>query len=135
VTKKTSETFFVSSTIKKGNSYLKELPFKVIKEQVIGKSFILNLILIGDKKSRNLNRKFRNINKTSNILSFPLSKDQGDMFLNVRQAEREFSKYEMPRGEFIIYLFIHGLLHLKGMAHSSRMEKEERRILEGYKRK
>jgi len=34
----------------------------------------------------------------------------------------------MRKNEFIIYLFIHGLLHLKGFAHGKKMEKEEEKI-------
>ena len=127
----TTETFSVSYTLKKGK--LPSLPFKRIKEYVLGKDFDINLVFVGDRASRTLNRQFRNKDKTSNVLSFPLSSNGGDIFINLRQAERECDSFNMKRDEFVAYLFIHGLLHLKGMEHGSRMEKEEQRILDKFK--
>src|SRR5581483_3378928 len=58
----------------------------------------------------------------SNVLSFPLSKASGEILI-CKQAAEPFS---------VEYLFIHGVLHLKGFAHGATMEREERRVLRRF---
>lgn len=58
----------------------------------------------------------------SNVLSFPLSKTSGEILI-CKQAAKPYR---------VEYLFIHGLLHLKGYKHSDTMEREERRILKKF---
>ena len=60
--------------------------------------------------------------KTSNILSFPLSKTSGEILI-CPKAAKPYS---------VGYLFIHGLLHLKGRVHGATMEREERRLLKAF---
>ena len=60
--------------------------------------------------------------KTSNVLSFELSEDSGEILICPDAA----APYTLA------YLFIHGCLHLKGLAHSDTMEREEDRILKKF---
>jgi probable rRNA maturation factor len=102
--------------------------FKKIKQSVLGKEYELSLVLIGDKLSQKLNREYRKINKPTNILTFPLSKDSGEIFINLNLAKKQSARFERKYNGFIGFLFIHGLLHLKGYEHSSKMEGEEKKI-------
>lgn len=108
------------------------LPFERMKDVVLGKDYELSLVFIGKKYSQTLNKKYRKKDKPANILSFPLSKTSGEIFICPETAKRDALKFEMKEKEFIGYLFIHGLLHLKGLKHSNKMEREENNLIKRY---
>lgn len=68
----------------------------------------------------------------SNVLSFPLSKNSGEILLCPKVAATECKKYFMDKQTYLAYLFIHGLFHLKGYAHGATMESEERRTMRRF---
>ncbi|OGD67090.1 MAG: rRNA maturation RNase YbeY [Candidatus Zambryskibacteria bacterium RIFCSPHIGHO2_12_FULL_38_37] len=117
--------FSISKTIK---GKLESLPFEKIKIYVLGKNYELSLVFIGSKKSKSLNKKYRDKNKSANTLAFPLSKSNGEIFICPETASRDAIKFKMRKNQFIIHLFAHGLLHLKGFTHGEKMEKEEEKI-------
>ncbi|HJL55769.1 MAG: rRNA maturation RNase YbeY [Candidatus Pacebacteria bacterium] len=104
------------------------LPFENMKTAVLGKNYELSLVFIGSKKSQTLNKKYRKKDKPTNILSFPLSKTTGEIFICPETAKKDAKKFNMKEREFIGYLFIHGLMHLKGLRHSSTMERAEKKV-------
>lgn len=112
---------------------LPRLPFENIKNEILGKNYELSLVFIGEKLSKKLNYQSRGKNKPTNILSFPLSKTSGEIFINYKLAEKESKKYERKFSDFIGFLFIHGLIHLKGLKHSSKMEKQEAKFRKKFK--
>ncbi len=92
---------------------------------MLGEAYDLSLAFIGDKKALTLNQTLRSKNKIANVLSFPLSKTSGEILINKKQAIRDNFSLD--------YLFIHGLLHLKGLDHGSRMEREEEKLIKLFK--
>lgn len=108
------------------------LPFVQIKNAVLGKNYELSLVFVGDATSRKLNRIYREKDKPTNVLSFPLSKTEGEIFINLKKAKAEAPDFEMPYKTFVAYLYIHGLLHLKGLDHGKKMEKLESRFLKKF---
>ncbi|OGD68940.1 rRNA maturation RNase YbeY [Candidatus Campbellbacteria bacterium RIFCSPLOWO2_01_FULL_34_15] len=123
--KKSEETISIKNQTK---GKLPSLPFENIKNKALGKKYELSLVFIGDKLSKRLNTQYRGKNSPTNILSFPLSEDSGEIFINYKLAEKQAKKYEREFSDFIGFLFIHGLIHLKGFEHSSRMEEQEDKI-------
>jgi probable rRNA maturation factor len=109
----------------KTKSTLPRVSFALIKDSALGKNYNLSLVFIGDKKSKELNLKYRGKNKPTNILSFPLDKNSGEIFITLSVARREAPRFDRKFDNFIAFLFIHGLMHLKGMDHSSTMERAE----------
>lgn len=65
------------------------------------------------------------------MLSFPLSKKSGEIFIDLVTANKEAKEFGMSLGEFVKYLFIHACLHLKGMEHGDTMEQAEKKLLNG----
>lgn len=104
------------------------LPFSRITDLVLGPDYDLSLVFIGSKRSQKLNREYRGRDYPANVLSFPLSEDAGEMFIDLTEARKQASSFDLPYQKFVGYLFIHGLLHLKGYTHGSKMEREEMRI-------
>ena len=100
-----------------------------IKEGVLGKEYELSLVFATPALSRKLNRIYRGKDKSTNVLAFPLSKTSGEIFIDKTTARKEYKNFGMTFEKFVKFLFIHGLLHLKGMRHGDRMEKEKTKIL------
>lgn len=105
------------------------VPFKEISHGILGKNYSLSLVLAGDTLARRINREYRKKDYAPNVLSFPLSKNEGEIFLNVRKAEREAKSLGIKARERIAHLFVHGCLHLRGLRHGAEMEKLERDTL------
>jgi len=99
--------------------------FTKIKEAVLGKEYELSFSFISSEKMKKLNLTYRNINSPTDILSFPLSKKEGEMFICLAEARKEAEKFDRPYENFLRFLFIHGLVHLKGYDHGSTMERIE----------
>lgn len=99
-----------------------------MKNEVMGKNYELSLVFVGEKRSRKLNKEYRQKDKSGNVLSFPLDKKTGEIFICPVRARREMKSFGRKYDNFIGFLFIHGLCHLKGMDHGSTMEKAEEKI-------
>ncbi len=116
------------SIVNKTKSTLPCVPFANIKDSALGKDYSLSLVFIGESKSKSLNKKFRGKDKSTNILSFTLDKKNGEIFITPSVAKREAKKFERTFENFIAFLFIHGLMHLKGYDHGSTMERAEEKL-------
>ena len=99
--------------------------------------------LVGDRAMRSLNRRFRGIDETTDVLSFPCRPPQGagggggaylgDVVISVDEARRQAGEDGEALGGAVDRLLIHGLLHLKGYDHhdrrgAARMRRQERRL-------
>jgi len=100
-------------------------PFARIADGILGRRYQLSLVLCGDTLAQRMNAQHRQKTYKPNVLSFPLSKTEGEIFLNLAKAGREARAEGVTRLERITYLFIHACLHLKGLPHGRRMDKLE----------
>jgi probable rRNA maturation factor len=103
------------------------VPFKRIKERVLGLSYNLSLVFIGDARMRSLNRAYRGRDATTDILSFPLDAEHGEMFISLNASRAKARERGMTESIYLAFLFIHGLVHLKGYDHGAAMERLEKR--------
>ncbi|HDP37043.1 MAG TPA: rRNA maturation RNase YbeY [Candidatus Atribacteria bacterium] len=108
------------------------IPFLNIKKKILGDSYELSLVFCGQERSRKINQQFRNKNYPANILSFPLEKNCGEIFITPLVVLKKNPSNQQYRQK-ILHLFIHGCLHLKGMTHSSKMELEELKLIKIFK--
>lgn len=125
-----AEVSFAMTQTTKGK--LPRLPFERIKNNILGKRYILSVVFIGNTRARTLNKKYRKKNSVPNVLSFPLSKHEGEIFINPDKARRDAPQFDMNTTQFIGYLFIHGLLHLKGLKHGSTMSTAENKVCKRF---
>jgi len=107
----------------------KEIFFKAIceafprKYKFLNKNVSFTLLLSNNKNIKKLNKKFRNKNKTTDILSFPLGhkisikKDTylGDIIISFNYMNKNKEKKLFKT--VVIKTFIHGFLHLLGFDH------------------
>jgi probable rRNA maturation factor len=105
---------------------------KIIKNDILGKDYSLSVARVDEKTSKEINKKYRNKNKPTNILSFPLKKDMGEIILCPAVIKREAKNFGRTFDQFLGFLVIHGMLHLKGYEHSSTMNTAEKKYDKKY---
>ena len=102
--------------------------FASAKDAVLGSGYELSVAFVSPAKMSKLNRRYRKKSGSTDILSFPLSKKEGEIVFCMKDVVRESKHFGRTPDNFLKFLFIHGLVHLKGYAHGSRMESEERKF-------
>ena len=102
--------------------------FKKIKNKVLGEAFDLSFAFVTPAQMRRA-MKYKKLppnelskTKTSNVLSFLLSKTSGEILI-CKSAAKPYTAE---------YLFIHGLLHIKGLKHGATMERTEEKLLKQF---
>jgi ssRNA-specific RNase YbeY (16S rRNA maturation enzyme) len=85
---------------------LPRLPFVSIKEAILGKKYDLSVSFISPKKQKEINKTYRNINKTTNVLSFPNSKTSGEITFDLVKVRQDAPLFDMPYTKFLKFLFI-----------------------------
>lgn len=111
------------------DSATRSIPFERIAKSALGGKYELSLVICGDHLAQRMNVRYRNKTYRPNVLSFPIARSEGEIFLNIRCAQRESRRFQVPLKQRLALLFVHGCLHLKGLRHGRIMEREEQRIL------
>ena len=111
----------------------------------------MSIIFMGEKDMRGLNKRTRDIDRVTDVLSYPnftlapyetLNVDEnaqngevllGDMAICLKQAKRQAKEYKVTVSQEVIKLVIHSTLHLMGFDHIKDedyevMQKEEDRL-------
>ncbi len=109
-------------------STLPRVSFVAMKEAVLGSEYELSVLFVDIEYITALNLQYRKINKPTDILSFPISNTEGEIFINLEETKKEAVNFDRTYENFLAFLFIHGLTHLKGFDHSSIMDSEEEKI-------
>ena len=91
----------------------------------------ITLRIVGAREARRLNSAFRNIDRPTNVLSFPLD-GEGDIVLCHPVVAREARAQGKHLAAHYAHLVVHGVLHLRGFAHGREMERREVRILRAF---
>jgi probable rRNA maturation factor len=119
---------FVESRYKVDRKRVKSVVSSVIEEQSIKSPLEVSIAIVGDRKMKALNKKYRQKETTTNILSFPLSEGEGtrlpedilrlgDIVISYPQVIREAAAEEMLVDDRVEELVRHGMLHLLGLHH------------------
>ena len=121
-----------SIDIRKARGPQPRVSFARIAREILGPSYSLSLVMCEDTLAQKMNRLYRKKTYKPNVLSFPLSKTEGEIFLNLRKAAREAIEEGVSFNERVAFLFIHACLHLKGLDHSDRMDALEDTYMRKY---
>lgn len=99
----------------------------------------LGILLVGDRRMRGLNRRYRGKDCTTDVLAFSMRNARsphvsrltpgplGDVVIAVPTATRQAKQDQRSLDEELTVLLVHGILHLCGYDHE-RNEKEARRM-------
>ena len=115
--------------IKHPSNYIKKKIKKIFKLNSLKKKrFSLSILLTGNSKMKYLNKKFRNKNKTTDVLSFPdlgtgdLKKNNTEIYLGDIALSYEIINQRSKNSNFdkeFDKMWIHGYLHLLGYDHKN----------------
>lgn len=107
--------------------------FVAMKEKVLGKEYDLSVVIVSRERIQELNKQYRDIDAPTDILSFPLSETEGEIFINPEETEKMAPDFDRTYENFFAYLFIHGLVHLAGYDHGSTMDNIEKKYREYFR--
>ena len=123
--------------IKNPKLYIKKKTLKLNKLKLFkNKSNNYTIFLTNNKKMRQLNKKFRNKNKPTDVLSFPFQnkiKNTKNTYLGDIAISYEIVKKKSKNSNFLLEfdkMWIHGYLHLLGYDHKKNKEYNQMRKLE-----
>ena len=108
------------------------MPFVYIKNAILGEDYELGVSFLSPRKQKEINLTYRGMNKTTNILSFPLTSKSGDITFDLSKVKKDAPLFKMSYSKFLKYLFVHGCLHLKGLDHSAIMDRQEIKFLKMF---
>ena len=119
---------YVESSYKVNRKRIKKAIQDVLTEGSVTSFVEVSVAIIGDRKMKALNKKYRNLDKTTNVLSFPQKEGQaiktpedisrlGDIVLSYPQIIRESARDEMLVDDKVDELIAHSMKHLLGIHH------------------
>ena len=99
---------------------------------------IFNIIFVDNESIRKINKEYRNIDRETDVISFALEDNEdmtfefgrllGDIYISVDKMKSQALEYGHSEKREMLFLVIHGLLHLLGYDH---MTKEEEKVMFG----
>lgn len=133
---------------------IKEALEKLLREEDFSQEFIaaaeVSMIMIDDQKMAVLNERYRCVSRTTDVLSFPMLDDGdqlagleclhdelllGDIVISVPRAVEQAREYGHSLAQEMLFLAVHGMLHLLGYDHqtedeAAKMRSKEKKILQ-----
>jgi probable rRNA maturation factor len=97
-------------------------------------SYDLSVVLVADEEITRLNRRYFHRNRPTNVISFPMAGGEpsglptrvlGDVVISAETASRQAGEAGRRREEEILFLLIHGILHLVGYDHEGADKAQE----------
>jgi len=106
-----------------------------IKNKILGKKYTLSLAFVGTCTARKINLQTRNKTYTPNTLSFQYTKNSGEIILCPVIIKKQALQNKAKYADYLAFILIHSLLHLKGLDHGIKMELLEQKLVKefGYK--
>jgi probable rRNA maturation factor len=97
----------------------------------------ISVAIVGDRAIRILNREYLGKDRPTNVISFSMQEGDfgtvnpallGDVVISADTAAREADEGGIPFRERLLFLLMHGILHLTGYDHERSGEEEARRM-------
>lgn len=130
------------------NKQYEEIIAKVVEacykeESLLDSKLILTITLTTPEHIRQINKEYRNIDKATDVLSFPMFEKEeleqkiadndfvcedvlGDIVISIEQVKRQAEEYEHSFARELSYMVVHGFYHLMGYDH---IEEEDKKIM------
>lgn len=139
--------------IEENNEYF-EIIGKVIKEcfsveNLLKSKLYVNIILTTPENIRKFNKEYRNIDKETDVLSFPIFEKEeieykiknkefqnidilGDMIISIPKVQEQAIEYGHSFERELSYMVVHSFYHLIGYDHIEELDKVEMRKKEEF---
>lgn len=109
------------------------------KQLKLCENVVFDVSIVSSKQIKNINNKYRKINKVTDVISFANRDDKsvivpllGEIFICLDQAKKQAEAYGHSLKHELIFLFTHGLLHLLGFDHMT--SKDEKVMMDTTKK-
>ena len=114
------------------------------EENLENSKLYITITLTTPEKIQEVNKKYRNINKTTDVLSFPLFEKEeleekiknndfiyedilGDIIISIDKVKEQAIEYNHSFERELSYMVVHGFYHLMGYDHIKEEDKKEMR--------
>lgn len=105
-----------------------------LKEIEFTDDYEVSVSFVGDEEIHELNRDYRGVDRTTDVLSFPMDDEftnmLGDIVININKVIEQAKEYGHSEKREISYLTVHSSLHLMGFDHEEEEDKKEMRAVE-----
>lgn len=86
----------------------------------------VSVVFVGDSEIRKLNKRYRGKDKVTDVLSFSGSDEFfGEILIDYAQIRRQAKEFSADTEEELVFILVHGLLHLLGYNDETDEEAEE----------
>ncbi len=113
------------------------------EEKIEDSKLIITITLTNPQNIQDINKKFRNIDKATDVLSFPMFEKEeleekikrqdfkyedmlGDIVISIDKVEEQAKEYEHSFERELSYMIVHGFYHLMGYDH---IEEDDKKIM------
>lgn len=125
---------------------LKKLLKLVAKKEGL-KDFEFSVIFINDQEIKELNKKYRNLDKETDVISFALEDNKfivepktrilGDIYVSIEKAKLQAKTFKHSFEKEITFLVVHGFYHLLGYNHETESDEiimitKQEEVLKSY---
>lgn len=104
------------------------------------KNPLLNIVIVDNKKIQEINKKYRNKDAVTDVISFAFEEANdfnyddirflGEIYISYERCVSQAGEYGHSVKREFCYLAVHGLLHLLGYDHMNEEDKKVMRALE-----
>ncbi len=126
---------------KEYESLIESVVIECFKQEGLSSSdFYINVILTNPENIRKYNKKYRNIDKATDVLSFPMFEKNeiyqvkfggqevlGDIIISIQRVKEQAEEYGHSFERELAYMVVHGFYHLMGEDHIEEEDKKQMR--------
>lgn len=107
-----------------------EVAKKVLKRED-RKMAELSIAIVGEAKMRELNKKYRQKDKATDVLSFQYGNHKtGEVAICLKEVKKNAKKFKSTLNKELARVLIHGILHILGYNHKGMVKKESYYLLQ-----
>lgn len=114
---------------------VKKIAMEIMKFEASSEKAELSLVFCDDDFIQKLNKDFRGKNEPTDVLSFPMEEEAfesevrmiGDVVISTETALRQADAVKHEPFLEVVFLLIHGILHLHGYEHSNKVLRRQMR--------
>lgn len=115
--------------------FIKTVAEEIMRFEASPENAELSLVFCDDDFIQKLNKDYRGKNEPTDVLSFPIDEENfepeirmlGDIVISIETAMRQAENLNHPPLLEVVFLLIHGLLHLHGYDHKQKLARKKMR--------
>ena len=111
---------------------------KIFSELKLNDEYITDVTIVNNETIHKINREYRNVDRPTDVISFAFLDEKserelkggpinlGQIIISYEKAEEQAKEYRHSLIREMVFLFVHGMLHLLGYDH---MTEEDEKVM------